>query len=500
MKKYIIGIFTVIVGLCFFGSCVKGKTEKQVIGKNKEYPNIVLILADDLGYGDVGIYNKNAKLKTPNIDKLAEDGIRYTDAHSPSSVCTPTRYGILTGRYAWRTKLKKGVLLPWDMPLIEKERITLPTLLKQNGYRTAAIGKWHLGWNWSTKDSLTAKAGDGLNVDYTKDITGGPLAVGFDYYFGDDVPNFPPYTFIENRRVIKAPTVLKPKEIFGRTGMMATDWKLEKVMPTLTEKSVAYIKEASQKSQPFFLYLPLTAPHTPIAPTDNFKGTSNAGLYGDFVQEVDWTVGEVLKAIKETGIDDNTIVIFTSDNGSPARNGEDYSGPIASVITDYGHYANGALKGLKSDTWEGGHRIPFIIKWNDQLKKGQEKKALISSLDIMATLSEILDIDLPDNSSPDGKSFLATTREDNNVGRKILVHHSGGGIFAIRSGDWKLIQSNKSGGFSDFINKDGYGIETKGQLYHIKDDFSETTNLYNEHPEIVESLQAKLDSIRVLNY
>ncbi|MBD8488733.1 arylsulfatase [Echinicola sp. CAU 1574] len=459
-------------------------------------PNIVLILADDLGYGDVGTYNDQAKVNTPYIDQLAKDGMWFTDAHTPSSVCTPTRYGILTGRYSWRTRLKKSVLWPWEAPLIEEHRETLPDMLKSVGYQTAAIGKWHLGWNWSTHDTVPAEDNNGAEVNYNEPIKGGPLAAGFDYYFGDDVPNFPPYTFIENEKVVEMPSVSKPDDMFGHKGVMAPGWTLENVMPTITQKSVEYIESAAKTDKPFFLYFALTAPHTPIAPTAKFKGSSQAGAYGDFVQEVDWTVGQVMDALKRNGLDENTIVIFTSDNGSPARNGENYSGPVSSVIKDYGHYANGSWRGYKGDAWEGGHRVPFIVKWPTHIEAGTSAKGLVSSLDIMATVRDIVGIEKKENSSPDGQSMLPTLKDANEPARNFLVHHSHQGVFAIRKGDWKLIQSQKSGGFSDGLNKEGYGIETPGQLYNMKDDPAESNNLYAAHPEIVDELSKILQGIK----
>jgi len=297
-------IFIIILSALCFQAC----EEKLQSGSS---PNIVLILADDLGYGDPTCYNPDSKIHTPNIDLLASEGMQFTDAHSPSAVCTPTRYSILTGRYSWRSRLKKGVLWAWDKPLIDKGKLTLPAMLKQKGYQTAAIGKWHLGWEWPVNDTMQVKKVNGKNVDYTKVIGGGPLNYGFDYYFGDDVPNFPPYTFIENNHVVDIPTITKPDSLFGIKGKMAEGWKLENVMPEITKRSVSFIhKAAKDKSKPFFLYFPLTAPHTPIAPLARFEGKSKAGRYGDFVYEVDWVVGEIMQALKESGADENTLVIL----------------------------------------------------------------------------------------------------------------------------------------------------------------------------------------------
>ncbi len=490
-QKNLILIF--IFSSLIFHACNNKPAEKSL-------PNIVIILADDLGFGDPTCYNSDSKIPTPNIDQLASEGMLFTDAHSASAVCTPTRYSILTGRYSWRTRLKQGVLWPWDKPLIDSERLTLPALLKKKGYQTAAIGKWHLGWEWPTSDSLSVKKTNGENIDYSKEISGGPLERGFDYYFGDDVPNFPPYSFIENRKVTVIPTEEKPDSLFGNKGKMAPGWKLENVMPEITKHSVKFIEGASKdKTKPFFLYFALTAPHTPIAPLTKFKGKSKAGRYGDWVFEVDWAVGEIMKALKNSGADKNTILIFTSDNGSPARNGENYSGPTQSVIRDYGHNPSGIFRGMKGDIWEGGHRVPFIAKWANNIAPGSKTDALVCSMDLMATIAEVVGFELPENSSEDGKSLLNVLKDNNENGRELLVNHSHRGVFAIRKGEWKLILSNRSGGFSDGKHPDGYGIETLGQLYNLAADLGEKNNLYTEKPEIVNELTRELKKIKLEN-
>lgn len=481
--------------LFFLGLLLLAVACSQNKSKN-ELPNIVIILADDLGYGDPTCYNPNSKIPTPNIDKLASEGLRFTDAHSASAVCTPTRYSILTGRYCWRSRLKKWVLWQWDDPLIESERLTLPAMLKQKGYQTAAIGKWHLGWEWPANDTSSVKKQNGENIDYNKTITGGPLAYGFDYYFGDDVPNFPPYTFIENEKVVRTPTVEKPNSLFGAKGKMAEGWKLENVMPEITQKSVDYIKKASKSEEPFFLYFALTAPHTPIAPLTQFEGKSKAGRYGDFVYEVDWTVGQIMNALKENGLDENTLVIFTSDNGSPARNGENWSGPTESVIEDYGHNPSANFRGMKADIWEGGHRIPFIAKWTGNIAEGDETPALSCSMDLMPTIAEIIGYELPVTASEDGQSLMTILKGEDQSGRDNLVNHSGNGVFALRKGDWKLILSNKSGGFSDHKHPNGFGIETPSQLYNLKNDPGEKDNLYKQFPEKVAELEQELEKIK----
>ena len=465
--------------------------------QERALPNIVVILADDLGYGDLSCYSNSTQVETAHIDKLASQGIRFTDAHSSSAVCTPTRYSLITGRYAWRTRLKEWVLWQWDPPLIDANRLTLPAMLKDKGYYTAAVGKWHLGWDWPTTDGISAKEMNGVNVDYTKPIGGGPLAYGFDYYYGDDVPNFPPYTFIENDKVVVEPTVMKPDSLFGAAGKMAEGWKLEGVMPAITQKAVETIEQAAQQPhQPFFLYFALTAPHTPIAPTDLFKNKSQAGLYGDFVMEVDWSVGQIMDALERTHVNENTLVIFTSDNGSPARDGTNFSGPLGSVMKRYDHLPNGNLRGLKADIWEGGHRIPFIVRWPGKTPENTTDDHTICSIDIMATIAQLINYALPQDATEDSYNILPLFQgeEAERLASRALVHHSGGGVFAVRKGPWKLILSDRSGGFSDNLYKEGYGIETSGQLYNLSSDLEERENLYTRRSDMVDSLTVILEN------
>lgn len=470
-------------------------------------PNIVIILADDLGYGDPQIYNSESKIPTPHIDQLAAEGIRFTDAHTPSSVCSPTRYGLLTGRYAWRTELKKSVLWQWDQPLIAPDRLTLPKMLKARNYTTACIGKWHLGWRWpSNQDSGymndTIPIGNyglaGRNdlwkyIDFSKPLGGGPLAAGFDYYFGDDVPNFAPYAFFENDHLLTIPNQQKPKDMFGGQGPISEGWDLEKVMPEITKRAVSYIKTQAQSDQPFFLYFALTAPHTPIAPTAEFQGKSEAGLYGDFVYEVDWTVGQIVQALKQSGEFDNTILIFTSDNGSPQRDGTNMNGAIASV-KKYGHDPSRPWRGMKADIWEGGHRVPFIASWPGKISTNQVSDQLICLTDIMGSLASILSIPLESGSLKDSYDISTALLQTDTEGpiRKDIIHHSHNGTFAIRKGEWKLILGNNTGGFSNNLDIEGIPVETEGQLYRLSDDPSEQHNLYLSQPEKVAELTTLL--------
>lgn len=470
-------------------------------------PNIVFILADDMGYGDAQCYNAESKVPTPNIDKLAEQGMRFTDAHTPSSVCTPTRYALLTGRYTWRTRLKSGVLWGWDKPLLEDERITLPEMLRgtRSQYATAAIGKWHLGWVWMGKDGKPIDQRFRRNesdqaidvIDFTKPVGGGPIEHGFDVYFGDDVPNFPPYVFIENDRLLALPTELKPNSMFGDPGPMVPGWDLQAVQPTITKKAIEYILSREQRGEPFFLYMPLNIPHTPIVPDEAYIGKSKAGSYGDFVAQVDGIVGRVMKALEEANLADNTIVVFTSDNGSPARNGEKDSGPTHGVTRDFGHVPNAPWRGLKSDIWEAGHRVPHIVRWPGVVQAGAVNDELICLVDWYATLAEVHGVKLADDQAEDSFSFFNLLNGGTVPNRKSLIHHSGNGTFAIRKGDWKLIEANLgSGGFSKPGRVAPKADGPQGQLYNLKDDPQETTNLWLEQPEKVKELLAELNAIR----
>lgn len=491
------------------GCCV------QVADAQVSAPNIIFILADDMGYGDARCYNPDSKVPTPNIDKLAAQGMRFTDAHTPSSVCTPTRYAFLTGRYTWRSRLKKGVLWGWDKPLLEDERITLPEMLRgtHSQYATAAIGKWHLGWVWMGKDGKPIdqrftrkqahKAAD--VIDFTKPVDGGPTEHGFDVYFGDDLPNMPPYTFIENDRLVEQPTELKPNTMFGDPGPMAPGWDLQAVQPKITERAIEYILSREQRGEPFFLYMPLNIPHTPIVPDEAYLGKSEAGEYGDFVAQVDGIVGRVMAALEEASLADNTIVVFTSDNGSPARDGHtqptDGSRVMGttpgSVTKKYGHVPNAPWRGLKADIWEAGHRVPHIVRWPGVVQAGKINDELICLVDWYATLADIHGVKLAEDQAEDSLSFFNLLGGGNVPNRKSLIHHGGNGTFAIRRGDWKLIEGNLgSGGFSKPGNVKPKADGPQGQLYNLVDDPKESKNLWMDEPAKVKELLAELNAIR----
>lgn len=480
-----------------------------------KHPNIVLVLVDDMGYGDPQCYVSNSKIPTPNIDQLALNGLRFTDAHSPASVCTPTRYSILTGRYAWRGNLKKGVLGPYSAPLIEAERLTLPKMLKEIGYTTALIGKWHLGMQWGTNNKEVLpdfwdRKFDQSVIDHTKPITKGPLTAGFDYYFGVDVPNFPPYIFIENDQLVGLPTAAKPDDIYGTPGLMLPGWELEDILPTLTQKAVGFIDDyAAQKTDhPFYLHVTTTSPHTPIVPAKEFIGKSNAGPYGDLVHQTDFTLGKIMNALERNKLTENTIVLFTSDNGSPARAGDPYVHgpdfqPAGSVISKFNHNPNSPWRGMKADIWEGGHRVPFIVSWLDHVPANKTSNEAICAVDIMATIASIVDYQLPPNSAEDSYDLSALIMgEDIGVDagkepiREALVHHSSLGVFAVRHGKWKLIPHLGSGGWTQPINQKPEAGKPAGQLYNMQEDPTESNNLWEKHPEVVAQLQTLLEKYK----
>lgn len=500
MRQAILLVFSLTLLVLGFSACKKQTRQ----------PNIVLFLADDMGYGDPQCYMPNSKIPTPNIDKLASHGIRFTDAHSPSSVCTPTRYSILTGRYAWRTNLKKGVLGPYNQPLIEPGRLTLPAMLKEQGYSTACIGKWHLGMQWGTKNNNELPTHWDRNfdqsvIDHNQLITRGPLTAGFDYYFGVDVPNFPPYVFIENDKMKGEPTIPKPKNMFGVPGLMLSGWKLEEILPTLTDKAVKYIDNIAKMKpeDPFFLYFASTAPHTPIVPAKKFHGKSKAGPYGDLVHQTDYSLGEIIKALERNGFKENTIIIFTSDNGSPARagdlfvHGDDFH-QTSSVIKKYNHNPNSPWRGMKADILEGGHRVPFIISWPKRIQKNVQIKESICAIDIMASIASILNYKLPENAAEDSFDISGLILGEE-VGidsggkplREAIIHHSVDGSFAIRKGKWKMTPQPGTGGWASAPHGKDI-VNTPGQLYNLNADPTESSNLWESHPEVVKELKALL--------
>jgi arylsulfatase A len=473
--------------------------------EKKSGPNIVYILCDDLGYGDVRCLNPNGKISTPNVDRLAAAGMIFSDAHSSSSVCSPTRYGILTGRYNWRSRLKSGVLGGMSPRLIEPDRLAVPAFLKQRGYHTACIGKWHLGMDWTLKPDAEKfndnieKGADGWRVDFSKPIRNGPNSLGFDYFFGMSASlDMVPYTFIENDRVTTLPTVDKAfSMMLGRSGGMTrkgpadADFEAMNVLPTLTRKAVDYISQRAANAKagkPFFLYLPLNAPHTPIAPTPDWQGKSGLNPYGDFVMQVDWTVGRILAALDENGLSQDSLIFFTSDNGcSPEAKFDE--------LTAKGHNPSYHFRGAKADIFDGGHRIPFIVRWPGHVNAGTTSGQLICLADLFATCADIFAAKLPDNAAEDSVSLLpALEGRDKGALREAVVHHSINGSFAIRQKNWKLELCPDSGGWSAPRPGSKAADELPPvQLYDLANDIGEQKNVQALHPQVVERLTKLLE-------
>ena len=488
--------------LFFFTLVVSNSLVAQEINKS---PNVVLILADDLGYGDIQALNSNSKIPTPHINSLAKNGISFTNAHSPASVCTPTRYSILTGKYPWRSTRKKGVSWVWDGPMIDNSEFTIGTLFKEMGYKTACIGKWHLGLDWPTFDGLPATGiNEGRHVNYAVDLKNGPLDHGFDFYFGQDVPGFPPHGFIENRRMVEDPTDWFDRDDngygfpFGISGVMTPDWDYSQQMSKLTEKAIQWINLNSES--PFFLYFAMTAPHTPIVPDSRFLGKTEVGRYGDFVYEMDYHLGRLMQSLKDKGLDQNTLVIFTSDNG-PLN--ADESGIPNSLIQNHNHNSSATLRGMKSDSWEGGHRIPFLASWPGVIQQNTTSDALISQVDFMETFASLLKYSIQPEQRGDGYDISNALMGKNHVARNQLIAQSGNGILSIQTPDWKLILSSGGGGNWSPAGKlperillpDGSREWKNIQLYKVSEDLKESSEISKHYPDVVNQLMAQLKKI-----
>ena len=464
-------------------------------------PNVVVILADDLGYGDVRCLNPAGKIPTPHLDKLAAGGMTFTDAHTPSAVCTPTRYGLMTGRYCWRTKLQSGVLGGLSPRLIEPGRETLASLLKKAGYATGCVGKWHLGMDWVRKPDKQVSAlkietrEQAFNVEFDKPIPNGPLAVGFDSYFGISASlDMVPYAYIKNDRLTAVPTEDREFRMrsdrptpLTRKGPTVPGFEVEDVLPALTAAAVEFA--SAQRDKPFFLYLPLTTPHTPIAPSKDWVGKTGLGPYADFVAQTDHAVGVVLAALDKQGVADNTLVVFTSDNGcSPEADFED--------LAKHGHNPSHVFRGNKADIYDGGHRVPFFVRWPGMVKPGSTSDRLVCLTDVFRTCAEVVGVSVADAAGEDSVSILPTLRSESQPARSPVVHHSINGSFAIRDGNWKLCLCPGSGGWS--APRPGKDDQTKlppVQLYDMAADIGERTNIQAKHPEVVERLTKALDKI-----
>ncbi len=465
-----------VCGLLFDPACAIADDQR---------PNIVLVMADDLGLGDISPTHANCKIKTPNLQRLAEQGLTFVDAHTPSSVCTPTRYGLLTGRYNWRSRLAKGVLDGTSDHLIPADRPTLGHLLQSAGYHTAMIGKWHLGWDWHKT---------GGEIDFSKPVKNGPDINGFDQYYGHcGSLDMPPYVWVNTGMPTSVPTreegVTKQQASYGwyRKGPIGDDFKIEQVLPHLFEKSLAYVDERVKAGQPFFLYLPLPAPHTPIVPLPPFKDASGINAYADFVMQVDYHMGELMMAIQDAGVADNTLLIFTSDNGcSPEAN--------FAVLAEHNHHPSAGFRGHKADIYEGGHRVPLIARWPGHIAQGSQTAATVCLTDIYTTLQSLTGQPRESSGGEDGFDLSPLFNDPTLEVRDSLISHSIDGSFAIRRGPWKLCLAYGSGGWSNPREPEGkkQGLPPL-QLFHLGNDPGETNNLAALNPEKVNELKALLE-------
>jgi len=466
-------------------------------------PNILVIYADDLGYGDVGCYNPDrCKIPTPNIDRIAKQGMRFTDGHSSSGVCSPSRYTLLTGRYHWRSRLQKGIVGVWESPLISADRMTIGTLAKQRGFKTACIGKWHLGWNWAiprsqlkffrsrgkTKGPTASDRHRSVwrNV-FSKSIGGGPTERGFDEYFGTDVPNWPPFCFIEQDRTVGIPIEFLPARLMENNqasvqGPSLKDWSLEPILPAIADRVVKFIEREATTPEPFFVYMPLTSPHTPLSVNEPWKGASGLNLYADFVMETDAVVGQVIDAIEKCGVADNTLVLFTSDNGCAPYIG-------VKKLEAMGHYPSGPLRGYKSDVWEGGHRVPFIVRWPGVVQPGSRCNQLVHQADLIATFADLLDQPLPANAGEDSVSLMPLFRGGGEPVRRHAISCGMNGLPSIRDGQWKLILGKGSGGWTK--GGDDQGV----QLYNLAEDLGESENIAEQEPERAKAMKEVMETL-----
>ncbi len=455
-------------------------------------PNVLLILADDMGYGDVQILNEKSKIPTPHLNKLAKGGAIFTDAHSGSAVCTPTRYGLLTGRYCWRSRLKRGVLFPPnDKPLIENDRVTIANFLKGQGYRTGMVGKWHLGIEW---------AREGKKAIFDAPFTNGPIEKGFEEWYGVAASlDMVPYVMLRNHQAVAKTTETQkamgfPKYI--RKGPKDPNFDPGDALDLFVKEAGEFINRKDGK--PFFLYLPLTGPHKPVWPHERFVGKTKLGPYGDFVHQVDHTVGLVLKALEESGKAENTIVIYTSDNGSfMYRRGEKEEHHLVKE-KDQGyrpqdHSANDHWRGTKADVWEGGHRVPFFVRWPEKIQAGVKVNEAICLTDVLATVADAIGEKLPEGAAEDSVSFLPRLVEGKKPDRRPgVINHSASGIFAIRRGPWKLVFGDGSGGRQQ---PKGKAFQKPYHLYHLGDDPSETNNLIEKNSGIAKELEEEFGKI-----
>jgi arylsulfatase A-like enzyme len=476
-------------------------------------PNILIILADDLGFGDVSCSNPEAKVKTPNIDALARQGMRFTDAHSAATVCTPTRYSLMTGQMCFRTGYRFVFTGIGGPCIITPERLTIAEMLKESGYRTAMVGKWHVGMTFYDKQGQPIHNGgrDAIQrIDFTRRIDGGPVDQGFDTFYGTACCPTTDwlYAFIENDRIPVPPTGLIDKAPYPtndythdfRQGYAAPNFDASEVDLVFLDKSKKFLRDhvTNNPDQPFFLFHSMQAVHLPSIPAKRFRGTTQAGPHGDFIHEMDWIVGDLVKTLESLDIADNTLVVFCSDNGPEAPT-------VVAMRRDYGHDGARPWRGVKRDQWEGGHRTPLIVKWPHKVDPGSTSAQLISTTDLMATCAALVGYELPNDAAEDSYNMLGVLlgeQGDESVrpyGLQQTMVHS----FSIRVGDWKYLDHQGSGG-NDYDRDDPrwsmkrYKLpdtdpDAPGQLYNLAHDPGETTNLFSKRPEIVSKLKAMLD-------
>ncbi len=505
IRQYFL-ILPAVVTCSILAICLTKASQAETTGR----PNIVILYADDMGYGDLAIQNPDSKIPTPHLDRLAREGMRFSDGHSSSGICTPSRYALLTGRHHWRKF--HGIVGSFGPSVFEKERLTLPEMLQEMGYSTACIGKWHLGFDWNAvmKPGMSEFVRGGLPadaIDWSKKVPDGPTAHGFDYYFGDGTPNFPPYGWMENDKMLEAPTVKHvptPTPPEGspecRPGPGVEGWRLDAVMPKLTEKAVEWIGKQRGSGKPFFLYFPWTSPHAPIVPTEEFIGTSRAGPYGDFIVQSDWTAGQVLKALRDNGFEENTVVIFTADNGS-----ENY---MMERFLKYDHNSSGPFRGMKRDIFEGGHHVPFVVKWPGITQPGSVSDAITSQVDIMATIASAIDYELPAGQCEDGFDMMPVLRGQKLQVRNALVMNTRNGEYGVRQGNWvyledttRRLNEDRWTATEEYHTLNDFPPETNKQgLYYLNKDIGQRRNMIEENPEKVAELKKLLEQIQQEGY
>ncbi len=475
--------------------CFLGLLSALISAAAADHPNVVLILADDMGFGDVRALNPKSKIPTPGLDKLSREGATFLDAHTPSAVCTPTRYGLLTGRYCWRSRLKRGVLNGYGTPLMTPDRMNIAGFLKQHGYHTAMVGKWHLGLGFQKN-----AAG---RFDFTKPVADGPHTRGFDYSF--IIPaslDFPPYGYIRNGSFTQTPTLTQEARGFPaylRKGERSPDLDPADCLDDLLRESIACVKERATKKQPFFLYFALTAPHKPVWPHARFVGKTKLGPYGDFVHQVDYTIGELIANLDKLGMRENTIVICTSDNGSFMYRENDSTQPDHlkdESVQKYhpsNHTANGPWRGTKADIWEAGHHVPFFVRWPARVKAGLRIIQPICLTDVFMTLADAIGENRPTGVATDSYSFLPLLDgKPEEYSRPPVIHHSSGGMFALRQGDWKLVLGNGSGGRE---KPKGKPFENPYHLFNLKRDRGEENNLIDGESSLARELESAFREI-----